>query len=154
VILTEYDIVAALRAAGRRITPQRMAIVEYLAGRSDHPSARQIHRELEVRSSGVSLATVYNTLASLVELGLLREVGFESADNRYDTNLAPHINLVCTVCGTIVDLDHDPPMSAREIRNRVGFETTEIRMESRGICKSCRTLGFIPSDNHRGGERS
>ena len=100
-IHTRDDIVAALRAAGRRITPQRMAIVEYLAGRSDHPSARQIHHDLEDRMPSVSVATVYNTLASLVELGLLREVEFESADNRYDTNLAPHINLVCTACGAI-----------------------------------------------------
>ena len=137
-IPTQDEIVTALRAAGRRITPQRMAIVEYLAGRADHPSARQIRHDLEDRKPRVSVATVYNTLASLVDLGLLKELEFESADNRYDTNLAPHINLVCTACGAIVDVAHQPPLSAREINSRVGFETTEMRIEYHGVCRSCR----------------
>jgi len=140
VIHTRDDIVAALRAAGCRITRQRVAIVEYLAGHPDHPSARQIHSELSRREPAVSLATAYNTLASLVELGLVKEVEFESDDNRYDTNLAPHINLVCTICGRITDFDHEPPVSSREILDRAGFDTIEVRMEYRGICSGCRAL--------------
>lgn len=153
-VRTQDDIVAALRASGRRITPQRMAIIEYLAGRPDHPSARQIHHDLEDRKPCVSVATVYNTLASLVELGLLKEMEFESADNRYDTNLTPHINLVCTVCGAIADLVCDPPLSARETCDRVGFETTGMRIEYQGVCNGCRTLAAGHDRGRRGGERS
>jgi Fur family peroxide stress response transcriptional regulator len=151
VIHTRAGIVAALRSAGRRITLQRMAILEHLAGRSDHPSARQIHNELEDLKVHVSLATVYNTLASLVELGLLKEVEFESVDNRYDTNLASHINLVCTSCGAIVDVDHEPPLSAREIQDRTGFDTSEIKIEYCGTCKSCRKLVATSKRKPRGG---
>lgn len=132
---------ATLRAAGCRITRPRLAIVEFLAGRPDHPSARQIHGRLSEREPHLSIATVYNTLSTLVELGLVREVEFESADNRYDTNLAPHINLVCILCGAIADLDQEPPMSAREIHERIGFEITEMRMEYRGVCAACRARG-------------
>lgn len=132
------EMVAALRAAGCRITRPRLAIVEFVAGRPDHPSARQIHGRLSEREPHISIATVYNTLSTLVELGLVKEVEFESADNRYDTNLAPHINLVCTLCGAIADLDHEPPLSAREIHERIGFEIKEMRMEYRGVCAACR----------------
>jgi len=48
----------ALRDAGCRITQQRKAIIDFLAGRDDHPSARQIHRALSDRESGLSQATV------------------------------------------------------------------------------------------------
>ena len=144
---TRDDMVGALRAAGCRITRQRVAIVEHLAGRSDHPSARQIHRDLRDRNSLVSVATVYNTLASLVDLGLVREVEFESDDNRYDTNLAPHINLVCTVCGGITDFEGEPPVSSRAILDRVGFDTVEVKMEYRGICSACSG----PRPKQRGG---
>ncbi len=87
----------------------------------------------------MSLATVYNTLATLVELGLLKELEFEAEDNRYDTNVSPHINLVCTSCGEISDFERRPPVSSDEIRKALGFETTGIRMEYQGICARCRS---------------
>ena len=63
---------------------------------------------------------------------------FEAGDNRYDTNVSPHINLVCTVCGVITDFEGKPPVSSEDIRKELGFETTDIRMEYQGICARCR----------------
>lgn len=126
------------------MTRQRLAIIQYLAGRDDHPSVRQIFEALKNGESRMSLATVYNTLATLVDLDLLEEMEFEAADNRYDTNLSPHINLVCTVCGSITDLNRKPPASADEIRKTLGFETTGIRIEYQGICAACRSRDGDP----------
>jgi Fe2+ or Zn2+ uptake regulation protein len=131
----------ALRGAGCRITRQRTAVIRYLAGRIDHPSARRIYSELEGTEPGLSLATVYNTLSTLVELGLIKQIDFEAVDNRYDTNLAPHINLVCTSCGRIDDFDHELPVTPEEIEHRLGFSTTDFRIEYRGVCASCRDSG-------------
>jgi Fe2+ or Zn2+ uptake regulation protein len=131
-------IVAALNSVGLRITRQRQVIIDYLAGRHDHPSARQIFRDLTQSEARPSLATVYNTLAILVELGVIAEMEFEATDNRYDTNLAPHLNLVCTVCGSIEDVDGEPPVGAAELRRQTGFETTAYRLECRGICARCQ----------------
>jgi len=126
------------------MTWQRHAIIGYLAGRGDHPSARQIFTTLQATESPMSLATVYNTLATLVKLGFLREMEFEAEDNRYDTNVSSHINLVCTTCGDITDLDRKPPISAEEIRTALGFETTSIRMEYQGACASCTSKNHYP----------
>jgi Fe2+ or Zn2+ uptake regulation protein len=130
---------AALREAGCRITRQRTAIIELLVGRTDHPSARQIHRALQGRAPGPSLATVYNTLGTLVGLGLIHEMEFGSHDNRYDPNTAPHINLVCTACGRIDDYDHGPPISPAQLERTLGFVTTGCRLDYRGLCAACRT---------------
>jgi Fur family peroxide stress response transcriptional regulator len=131
------DLVAALRGAGRRVTPQRQVILEYLGGRTDHPSAGQIHRNLTGRVPSLSLATVYNTLATLTELGLVREIEFDGADNRYDTNLAPHVNLVCVRCGDIMDYQRELPVRPDEIRSATGFEVVTCRVEYRGLCATC-----------------
>jgi Fur family peroxide stress response transcriptional regulator len=136
---SKEQIVTAVQASGRRMTRQRSAIIEYLDGRDDHPSARQIFAAVQTGESQMSLATVYNTLATLVELGLLKEMEFETGDNRYDTNLSPHINLVCTACGVITDFDRRPPVSTNEIRRVLGFDTTGIRMEYQGVCAQCRS---------------
>lgn len=88
---------------------------------------------------------VYNTLATLVDLELIREIEFEGTDNRYDTNLAPHMNLVCTACGAIIDVDQRLPVSPDMIRRSHGFEVVVLRIECRGICARClagRERGF------------
>ena len=143
-IHSSEEIVTAVHASGRRLTRQRRAIIEYLAGRDDHPSARQVFTAVKAGESRMSLATVYNTLSTLVDLGFIKEMEFEAGDNRYDTNVSPHINLVCTVCGIITDFNRKPPVSAVEIRKTLGFETTGIRMEYNGVCSSCRSKNGEP----------
>jgi Fur family peroxide stress response transcriptional regulator len=142
--------VAELRAAGCRITLQRRTVVRAFADRHDHPSVRQVAAELRQSSTPVSLATIYNTTGKLVKLGLLAEIEFESDDNRYDTNTQPHLNLVCTECGSITDIDHELPVSPRDIRRQVGFETTGWRLEYRGVCRRCRAVGKTTA---RGGRK-
>jgi Fur family peroxide stress response transcriptional regulator len=140
--LSQEDMIATFKGSGRRMTPQRRAIIDYLAGRTDHPSARQIFQHLSPTLSSLSLATVYNTLAALVDLELIREVEFEAADNRYDTNVAPHLNLVCTRCGTITDVAHELPIPPETIRSELGFEVSDFRLEYRGSCAACRVTAF------------
>lgn len=129
--------ISALRAAGRRITAQRLAIIDSLEGRTDHPSARRLFDDLRRSGSPPSLGTVYNTLTALVDAGALREIDFQSTDTRYDPNLHPHLNLVCNRCGSITDLEHDAPLPPEEIFRRTGFTVRELRLEYRGLCPAC-----------------
>ena len=68
----QRDMEEALRTAGCRITPQRKAILDYLAGTDAHPSANQVYEEAKKQYAGLSLATVYNTLEILVKMGLIK----------------------------------------------------------------------------------
>lgn len=138
----------ALRAAGCRITRQRNAILEYLAAMDAHPSARQVYREVKRTVSGVSLATVYNTLGTLVRLRLLRLIDFESLDNRYDKDPGPHINLICTACGRIQDFERGFPVPPEEVRAQAGFEVRDVRMEYYGECADCGSRGEPGGTNH------
>ena len=127
----------ALRKAGYRITGQRKAIVEYLVSTSEHPGAYKIFEEVKKVHPGLSLATVYNTLHVLTMNGLVEMLTFRE-DNRYETNLSFHINLICTSCGRIQDFEAGTHMSPEEVREKIGFAVTTYRMEYHGLCSECR----------------
>ncbi len=100
----------ALRSAGIRISAQRRAILEYFAPCTSHPGAKQVLSAVREKHPELSLATVYNTLGIFTRLGLVKVLQFDGTDSRYDPNAAPHINLICTACGKIEDLEQGVPV--------------------------------------------
>ena len=138
--ISEKEIFVNLKQAGLKLTKQRKAIIHYIAGRTDHPTAQQIYHQLRSRDTDLSMATVYNTLNVLVTMALIKEIDFEHSDNRYDTNLNPHINLICTSCGSISDHMTDLPISPRLLKQKHGFTLKNYRLEYQGLCASCQEL--------------
>jgi Fur family peroxide stress response transcriptional regulator len=131
-------VVAKLRSAGYRITPQRLAIIKILVESRDHPSAEQIYQQVQKDFPTTSLATVYNTLERLKEMGEVLELPF-SGGSRYDgLNPHPHPHLHCTVCGAIEDLDIDLGPAAEEVAARRGYADVHHRLEFYGVCPRCQ----------------
>jgi Fe2+ or Zn2+ uptake regulation protein len=128
----------ALRAAGYRITRQRKAILNYLVATDAHPNAQQVFQEAKKDYPGLSLATVYNTLETLARMGLIKVLDFQAIDNRHETNLAPHVNLICTVCGKIQDFEQGSTIHMNKVKKELGFEVKGFRLEYYGICSECR----------------
>ena len=100
-----------------RVTPQRLAVCSYMDGRRDHPTAQEVMAALKPEYPSLSLTTVYDTLNSLVNGGAISRIGdVAGVGARYDGNPRPHVNVVCTTCGHV--LDHDTPR-AEEIQKEV-----------------------------------
>ncbi len=132
------DLVAKLRSAGHRITPQRLAIIKALVDSGEHPSVEQIYRRVQEDFPTTSLATVYNTLERLKEMGEVLELP-SSGGSRYDgLNPQPHPHLRCTVCGAIEDLDVDLGPVAQEVAARRGYADVHHRLELYGVCPRCQ----------------
>jgi Fur family peroxide stress response transcriptional regulator len=133
------DIVALLREEGLRITPQRMAIVDYLLKTEDHPSAEHIHKTIQKRYPMVSLSTVYKTLDLLKEKKLVSEIEVEG-EARFDAHTDEHINLVCMNCGKIEDIDDE---SLREIQVKAARKSKYLILKSSfeliGYCSNCKS---------------
>jgi Fur family iron response transcriptional regulator len=84
------EAIARLRAAGLRPTRQRRELAHLLfAGCEDAMTAEGLHAFAVSRGIKVSLATVYGTLHSFKEVGLVREVSID-ARRYFDTNPENH----------------------------------------------------------------
>ena len=135
-MLDREKVISELHKTGIRLTPQRRAILDYLASNDIHPNAQQIFQEVKKIHPDISLATIYNTLGTLVRLGYLKMLELEP-DNRYEINLKPHINLICDICGKIQDMEGNLTITSEEVLHRFGFQVLDSRMEYHGVCSAC-----------------
>jgi len=81
----------------------------------------------------ISLATVYNTLETLVECDLVRSVNFERGPTRYCPNLQPHAHFHDEKTGKThdIDLPSDVLEKVRAVLP-VGFDASSVEIIFRG----------------------
>lgn len=128
--------IEACRHSGLKITPQRVAVYEVLLTREDHPTVEDIYNEVKKKYPFVSLATVYRTVETLEELGLIRKVAYWGGSVRYDANTSDHHHLICVQCGAIRDvefcLDWTPPTNIQ------GYRVHKYSLHIYGVCPVCQ----------------
>jgi Fur family peroxide stress response transcriptional regulator len=134
------QIMGSLKAAGHRITPQRLAILRQFADYLNHPSVEKVYAAVKPDFPSTSLATVYKTVGLLKELGEAFEIGFGDGSNRYDVRLPrPHPHLVCLKCRCIIDIDLGSLSHMTEnLSKSTGFQIVSQRVDVYGICPDCR----------------
>ncbi|BGE84910.1 Fur family transcriptional regulator Irr [Methylosinus sp. 3S-1] len=94
-----------LIAAGMRPTRQRVALGELLfRGGHRHVTAEKLYEEARAAALPVSLATVYNTLHQLTDIGLLREIAVDGARVYFDTNVSEHHHFLIEDGDALVDI--------------------------------------------------
>jgi Fur family ferric uptake transcriptional regulator len=128
-----------LRERGWRMTPQRRAVAEALAGEHVHLTAEQALAAARRIVPEVSQATVYNTLNDLVAMGEVQEVRVAGRSTRYDPNVgSDHHHLVCRACGLVLDV-HAAGAAALELSrpDRHGFVVDAVDVTFWGTCASC-----------------
>jgi len=85
-------------------TPQRVEIAGILLERPQHMSAEHIIDKLKAAGSGVSKATVYNTLNLFSERGLIKEVMVDPVRKFYDSTTHPHHHFYNVDSGELSDI--------------------------------------------------
>ncbi len=128
----------AIREAGLRATPARMATLQLLR-QSGAPLTHAVVAD-HLAASGVDKATAFRNLNDLVDAGLLRrtEVGdhvwrFESISSEHDSG---HPHFLCVDCGAVSCLG-DVKLTAGSQRASEKIGTiTEILL--RGYCNECQ----------------
>lgn len=117
-----------------KLTPQRLAVLEYLEGNREHPSAEDIYKAVRRRFPTMSFATVYNTLELLKDRGMVTELALEPGRKRFDPDTRDHHHLICIRCRRIVDVHSD---YRPDISDKGGFQILGARIEFYGICPRC-----------------
>ncbi|MCX6066328.1 MAG: Fur family transcriptional regulator [Chloroflexi bacterium] len=129
-----------LQQAGMRLTPQRMAICKLLTESDEHPTAMMLYEELRPQFPSLALATVYNTLDTLVSLGAVNVLGHAGDDHvHYDAVMEPHVNLACVACHRIVDIPSEHVQHLDdEISQASGYKLLGARVLYYGLCPDCQ----------------
>lgn len=98
-----------LESAGLRPTKQRLAIASLLVGdgRHRHVTAESLYDATLAAGDRVSLATVYNTLRSFSDAGLLREILVNGTKGYFDTNTTNHPHFFWEDSGKLEDAPKD-----------------------------------------------
>jgi Fur family peroxide stress response transcriptional regulator len=132
------DAAHLLRQAGLRVTPQRLAVARVVLTRQ-HPTAAEVFTAVRKQFPTMGLATVYATLNTMSDRGLLTPLPFADAV-RFDANVAPHANLICVDCGSIADFEgcDDVLVQLRErTAQGAGFSFAAERLDLYGKCAAC-----------------
>ena len=128
-----------MTTATPRMTPQRRAVLDVLMTSHDHPTATEVYDRVRDVHPGIGAATVYRTLALLVDSGHALELSLgDGSSARYDGNVARHDHVVCDSCGRAVDVETPlPPRAVTTLSRDTGFAITGYDLQFRGRCPDC-----------------
>ncbi|HDN80481.1 MAG: transcriptional repressor [Chloroflexi bacterium] len=134
------QVARALRAKGKRLTPQRALIFQIIKESKEHLPADEIYRRAREEKPRISLSTVYRTLGVLKEMGLVRELHLDEEHHHYElVEEEAHYHLICSKCGGIEEFQSDLVSQLfEELSKRHNFEVKKAHIDVIGICKGCR----------------
>lgn len=127
-----------LRMKNIRLSHQRLKVLEYLASNLIHPTVDQIHTGLLKEIPTLSKTTVYSTLSTLADAGLVRIINIEDNETRYDIRVEDHGHFKCESCGAIYDFAAN--IGSLETRDLKNFEIKDKNLYFKGICPMCNSI--------------
>ncbi len=138
----------ALRASGKRVTPQRRLILKALAEGGEHLDAAALYDRVRAYDSGVSLATIYRTLGVLTEMGLVEGHHLGSDQSRYEVvDSGPHYHFSCLRCGKVIEFTTPwVERIVRDLRERRGIDAVRTHLHISGYCAACHESDKAVSD--------
>ena len=139
----QKKLAAILSKKGYKLTSQRKAVLDVVAGSSGHFTPAEVHRQVVEDHPGIGLVTVYRTLQTLAELHLICRVHCEG--NEQSFTLAPfghHHHMICSECAAVVDFtDCDLSALEEKLSRDTGFKIETHLLQFSGICRQCQGEG-------------
>jgi len=129
-----------IQSRGLKFTPEREAILKHVFESRGHFEAEELLIDMRKNKKIVSKATIYRTLALLVESGLLREVIFGEKHAHYEHVYGHkhHEHLVCIKCGKIIEFsDEKIEKFQDEVCVKNNFKPESHRFQITGYCEDC-----------------
>jgi Fur family transcriptional regulator, ferric uptake regulator len=132
-----------------RITAGREAILNALVHADEHLSAEDIYLKVHSTHPAIGLTSVYRTLETLLNMGLVYKFDFQEGRARYEISEGQrgkhhHHHLVCTGCGRIIDhtdfFDEELILLKRteeSLSDKYNFKITNHLVQFYGLCSSC-----------------
>ena len=129
-----------LREHNLPVTAQRLAIADVMLSADRHLSAEEVAEEVSAKGRTVGTATVYRTIDTLLESGLIVERDFGEGFRRFEParDVPNHEHLVCTVCGKVEEFrDERLERMTTIVAESRGFARQKHRLVIEGVCRDC-----------------
>jgi Fur family ferric uptake transcriptional regulator len=128
-----------LAARGMRRTSARQAILEAFFAADSHVTAEDIAAEVHRRFPSVDVSTVYRTLDTLEQLGIIDHTHLAHGPAIFHLADDDHQHLVCERCGRVEEVAPEklePFLKA--LREGFDFDVDRRHFALVGICGACR----------------
>ena len=136
------DYADQLRSADLRVTRPRLAVLEAVYSRP-HADTESIFGAVRADLPEVSRQAVYDVLAALTAVGLVRRIQPSGSVARYESRVGDnHHHVVCRSCGVIADVDcaigEAPCLTPSDDTGSLdGFVLDEAEVIYWGLCPDC-----------------
>ena len=115
---------------GIRMTNQRQIIVSVIENSEDHPDVDQLYRRAVEEDTTISIATVYRTVKTLEEAGIIDRIEFGDGRARYEESGKHHEHLVDVETGEVIEFYHAELEALKEkIAHEMGYVLVDHRLE-------------------------
>jgi Fe2+ or Zn2+ uptake regulation protein len=133
------ETVARLQQAGLRATRPRLAVTEALRAMGGHHTADEVHAHLVKHGIALPRTSVYNSLVTLADLGVVLRADVGPGAAVYEVADAWHHHFVCQRCGRVSDIPclvgAKPCLTPGHDVGRID----EAQVIFRGTCRHCLT---------------
>ncbi|MGB8647210.1 MAG: Fur family transcriptional regulator [Anaerolineae bacterium] len=134
------ELLARVRAAGRRITPQRESVLAVIAESDRHLTAEEILKRVRKRYPYLVKSAVYRSLDLLTALELVTSTDLGQGRVEYELHEHPHHHhLICRGCGAVIQVDDKCFRTLEKgLLAGYGFKADLTHFAIFGRCEHCR----------------
>ena len=105
--MKKNEIAGILLKNSLRVTPQRIAVLDAAYNLKNHPTAENIIDFIKKNHSHIAVGTIYKTLETFAEKGIIKKMLTERDIMRYDPVERKHFHLYCSGSDRIEDFYDD-----------------------------------------------
>jgi Fur family ferric uptake transcriptional regulator len=133
----EYEEI--IRAAGHRVTPQRIYILDAVCEGGGHTTLGEVYARVRQVDPSIDRSTLYRTLKLFVELGLVVSADTGDGETYYEiAKLQRHHHLVCRQCGKEQEIEHAVMQRMfDQIFQQYAFKADTDHLVLFGLCSAC-----------------
>jgi len=130
-----------LKSKGLLYTQPREIILKEAISALSHFSADELTSQMHKNGMNISRATVYRTLASMKEAGILNSVDFGHGHTHYEVKKTKkdHEHITCEKCNAIFEIQVDDLAKViNSAATKAKFKNIEYAIRISGVCKKCK----------------
>jgi Fur family ferric uptake transcriptional regulator len=134
------DYEGVLHAAGHRVTPQRVMILDAVCAGGGHTTLKQIFNRVQHMDDTIDQSSVYRALKLFVALGLVVSAETTVGETVYEiAKSKPHHHLVCRFCGNEEEIGPEAlEGTIAYVFDRHGFRVDVDHLVLTGVCRDCQ----------------